>query len=116
MIGKVSTAIVRCYWKLLWMRTAFAEPATERPTGPMSGKPPDAVAWIGSTKLTVKRSKISTFIRWCATRGSGYAEIPRCKQIQRIKLAEIGKRLGRKALRQVACVANLTPSLPGIED
>src|SRR5438094_1644033 len=57
------------------MRLVFAEPAIGRPTGSMSGKPLDAVAWTGSTPLTVKRSKISTFIRWCAMRGNGYAWI-----------------------------------------
>src|SRR5438309_4356936 len=81
MIGNVTTAIVRCCWKPLWMGTAFAEPATERPTGSMWDRPPGAAAWIESTKLTVRQSKIFTFIRWCATRGSSYAAISRGKQI-----------------------------------
>lgn len=46
----------------------------------MSGKPLDAAAWIGRTKLTVKPSKTSTFIRWCATQGSAYAVISHGKQ------------------------------------
>jgi putative transposase len=33
---------------------------------------------------------------------------------ERASLAEIGKRLGRKALREVARVAKLIPSWPGI--
>jgi hypothetical protein len=32
-------------------------------TGSRAGKPGDGAAWTGSTRLTVKRSKISTFIR-----------------------------------------------------
>ena len=36
-------------------------------------KPPDVDAWTGRTLLTVKRSKISMFIRWGATPASSYA-------------------------------------------
>src|SRR4030095_2877996 len=52
-----------------------ADPAIPPPTGFMLGKPPDVVAWTGRTPLTVKRSKISMFIRWRATRASSYAGI-----------------------------------------
>jgi Domain of unknown function (DUF4338) len=55
---------------------------TVLPTGCMSGKPPDAVAWTRSTKPTVKPSKTSTSIRWCATSVSSYAVISRGKQIR----------------------------------
>ena len=34
---------------------------------------------------------------------------------ERATLAEIGRRVGRKALREVACVAKPDPSRPGIE-
>lgn len=47
-----------------WPRCVFAESAIGPPTGFTSGRPPAAVGWIASTKLTVKRSKIFTFIRW----------------------------------------------------
>jgi hypothetical protein len=67
--------VVPCCWKPWWMRPVFGEPAIALPTGSMSGKPPDAVAWIGSTKLMVRPSKISTFIRWCVVRGNGYAGV-----------------------------------------
>jgi hypothetical protein len=62
----------------------FREPATVPPTGSMSGRPPDAVAWIASTKPTVERLKTSTFILWCAMPGNDYAEISRGKQIRLI--------------------------------
>jgi hypothetical protein len=58
-----------------WTPAVFAEPAAGLPTGFMSGKPRDAVAWTGRTPLTAKRSKTSMFIRWHATRGSSYAGI-----------------------------------------
>src|SRR5215471_5867511 len=74
--------IVHCCWKRWWTRRVFAAPATVLPTGSMSDKPPDAVVWTGSTKLTVKPSKTSTFIRWSPTPGSGYAAISRGKQIR----------------------------------
>src|ERR1700687_1514302 len=82
MIGNVTTAIVRCCWKPWWMGTAFAERATERPTGSMWERPPAAAAWTATTTPTAKRSKMFTFIRWCATRGSSYAAISRGKQIR----------------------------------
>src|SRR3989442_5159478 len=82
MIGNVTTATVRCCWKRLWMGTAFAAPVTERPTGSMWDRPPGAAVWIGSTRLTVRQSKISTPIRWCVTHGSSYAAILCGKQIQ----------------------------------
>src|SRR5260370_34235641 len=63
------------------MGTDFVEPATGRQTGFISGKLPAAAAWTGSTKLTVKRLKISTSIHWCATLASSYAAISRGKQI-----------------------------------
>ena len=65
-----------------WTPAAFAGPATEPPTGCMSGEPPDAAAWTASTKLTVLLSKTSTSIRWSATSVSNYAVISRGKQIQ----------------------------------
>ena len=40
---------------------------------------------------------------------------PRLSDSERATLAEIGKRLGRKALSQVACVASPTQFWPGIE-
>src|SRR5215813_6004981 len=73
--------IVHCCWKRWWTRRVFAGPATVLPTGSISDEPPDAVVWTGSTKLTVKPSKTSTFIRWSTTPGSGYAAISRGKQI-----------------------------------
>ena len=72
--------------KTLWMRRVFAERAIGLPTGSMSCKPLDAVVWTESTKLTVRRSRTSMFIRWYATCVSGYAEISRGKQIHVIKL------------------------------
>jgi hypothetical protein len=47
----------------------------------MLGRPPDAVAWTGSTKATVKPSKTSMSIRWSAMPGDTYAAIPPGKQI-----------------------------------
>src|SRR5438105_10899826 len=44
-----------------------------RPTGSMWDRPPGAVAWIESTRLTAKSSKTSTSIRWSPTPSSGYA-------------------------------------------
>src|SRR6266550_7433830 len=68
------------------MGTAFAERATERPTGSMWEKPLAAAAWTATTPPTAKRSKMFTFIRWCATRGSSYAAISRGKQIRNQKI------------------------------
>src|ERR1019366_4113637 len=68
--------IVRCCWKLWWMPPGFEEPATGPPTGSMLGRPPDAAAWTGSTKATVKPSKTSMSIRWSAIPGDTYAAIP----------------------------------------
>ena len=53
----------------------FRGPATGPPTGSMLGRPPDAAAWIGSTKATVKPSKTSMSTRWSATPGDTYAVI-----------------------------------------
>src|SRR5450631_2534759 len=78
--------IVRCCWKPWWMPPGFGEPATGPPTGSTLGRPPDAVAWTGSTKATVKPSKTSTFTRWSAMPDDTYAAIPPGKQIQK-KLA-----------------------------
>src|SRR6266545_1780227 len=89
MIGNVTTAIVRCCWKPWWMETAFAEPAIERPTGSMWDRPPGAAAWTGTTTPTARRSKMFTFIRWCAPRGSSYAAISRGKQIQAVLLTQL---------------------------
>src|SRR5437016_302606 len=55
------------------MLAAFVEPATARPTGSMSDRPPGAVAWIASARLTAKSSKTSTSTRWTPTPSSGYA-------------------------------------------
>src|SRR5258708_33877223 len=55
----------------------------------MSGKLPAAAGWTGSTKLTVKRLKISTSIHWCATLASSYAAISRGKQILPVFLCVI---------------------------
>src|SRR5207249_1176334 len=55
------------------MLAVFVEPATARPTGSMQGRPPGAVAWIGSTRLTAKQSKTSTSTRWSPTPSSSYA-------------------------------------------
>src|SRR5438874_13818133 len=56
------------------MPGVFVEPAIVRPTGSMWDRPPGAVAWIGSTKLTAKPSKTATYIRWTVTPSGGYAE------------------------------------------
>jgi hypothetical protein len=80
--GKVTTAIVRCCWKPSWMPAVFVEPAIERPTGSMWDRPPGAVAWIGSTRLTAKPSKTSTSILWSVTPSSAYAAGPFGKQIR----------------------------------
>src|ERR1035441_2204602 len=74
--------IVHCCWKPWWMPPGFGEPATGPPTGSTLGRPPDAVAWTGSTKATVKPSKTSTFTRWSAMPDDTYAAIPPGKQIQ----------------------------------
>jgi len=66
------------------MRLAIAEHAIGLPTGSRSVKPPGAVAWTATIALTVKPSKISTFIRWWETRGSDYAATSRGKQMQYI--------------------------------
>ena len=63
----------------------FEEPATVPPTGSMLGRPPDAVAWTGSTKPTVKSSKISMSIRWSVMPGDTYAAIPPGKQIEIVR-------------------------------
>src|SRR5437868_6189857 len=74
--------IVRCYWKLWWMPVGFEEPATGPPTGSMLDRPPDAVAWIRSTKPTPTPSKTSMSIRWSVMPADIYAAIPPCKQIR----------------------------------
>src|SRR5438105_7069919 len=51
-------------------------------TGSMLDRPPDAVAWIGSTKPTPTPSKTSMSIRWSVMPADIYAAIPPCKQIQ----------------------------------
>src|ERR1035441_6891939 len=76
--------IVHCCWKPWWMPPGFGEPATGPPTGSTLGRPPDAVAWTGSTKATVKPSKTSTFTRWSAMPDDTYAAIPPGKQIPRL--------------------------------
>ena len=50
-------------------------------TGSMLDRPPDAVAWIGSTKPTPTPSKTSMSIRWSVMPADIYAAIPPCKQI-----------------------------------
>src|SRR5450755_1310835 len=97
--------IVHCCWKPWWMPPGFEEPATGPPTGSTLGRPPDAVAWTGSTKATVKPSKTSTFTRWSAMPDDTYAAIPPGKQIRLIQLLGVeppagvsdtpGTRLGR---------------------
>src|SRR5262249_52936282 len=67
--------IVRCCWKPWWMQSVFAGPAIGLPTGSTSGEPPDAVAWTGSTPLTIGPSRISMFIRWRGARDSIYAGV-----------------------------------------
>src|SRR5215472_16472408 len=74
--------VTHCCWKPWWMRPVFAEPATGLLTGSISGRPPGAGAWIGSTKVTAKRSRTFMSIPWSAMSASGYAEISRSKQIQ----------------------------------
>src|SRR5258708_33061024 len=74
--------IVRWCWKLWWMPPGFEEPATAPPTGSAWARPPAAVAWTGSTKLTGKPSKTSMSIHWSATPGNVYAAIPPGKQIR----------------------------------
>ena len=54
-----------------------------RPTGSMWDRPPGAVAWIESTRLTAKSSKTSTSIRWSPTPSSGYAAGLHGKQIRK---------------------------------
>src|SRR5438874_11165885 len=90
-IGKVTTAILRCCWKPSWMPAVFVEPAIVRPTGSMWDRPPGAVAWIGSTRLTAKPSKTSTSIRWPVTPSSGYAAGLHGKQTQKIYREPKGK-------------------------
>src|SRR5713226_5983567 len=75
-------AIVRCCWRRWWTQIAFAEPAIGPPTGPTSGRPPGAVAWTESTKLTVKPSKTSMSIHWSVMPGNVYAATLRGNQIQ----------------------------------
>src|SRR5712691_11999 len=74
-------AIVRCCWRRWWTQIAFAEPAIGPPTGPTSGRPPGAVAWTESTKLTVKPSKTSMSIHWSVMPGNVYAATLRGNQI-----------------------------------
>src|SRR5689334_1619656 len=57
------------------MRGVFAGPAIGLPTGSTSDKPPDAVAWTGSTPLTVRPSRISMYIRWRGTRDNIYVGV-----------------------------------------
>ena len=73
-------------FKILVGAARFRGTCIGLPTGSMSCKPLDAVVWTESTKLTVRRSRTSMFIRWYATCVSGYAEISRGKQIHVIKL------------------------------
>jgi len=73
--------IVRCCWKRWWMPPDFEEPATEPPTGSISGRPPDAVAWTESTKTTAEPSKTSSSIHWFVMPGNGYALIRPGNQI-----------------------------------
>src|SRR2546425_1604086 len=73
--------IVRCCWKRWWTPPDFEEPATEPPTGSISGRPPDAVAWTESTKTTAEPSKTSTSIHWFVMPGNGYALIRPGNQI-----------------------------------
>ena len=68
-----ATATDRGCWEPLWRHNDSVELAIRRQTGSAQSKPPDAATWTGSTTLMVKRSKISTFIHWRATRGGGYA-------------------------------------------
>src|SRR5450631_36664 len=82
--------IVHCCWKPWWMPPGFGEPATGPPTGSTLGRPPDAVAWTGSTKATVKTSKTSTFTRWSAMPDDTYAATPPGKQIQKSFGEEVG--------------------------
>src|SRR6266581_7588148 len=88
--------IAQCCWKRWWTRSAFEEPATEPPTGSISGRPPDVVAWTGSTKTTAEPSKTSTSIRWFVMPANGYALIRPGKQIRnhgaRSGVLSLGKR------------------------
>src|SRR5437879_13606407 len=68
------------------MRLVSAGRAIGLPTGSISGKPLDEVAWTGSTKLMGGRSKISMSIPSCQTRGSGYVKISNGKQIPQGKM------------------------------
>src|SRR5438445_2350633 len=68
------------------MRLVSAGRAIGLPTGSISGKPLDEVAWTGSTKLMGGRSKISMSIPSCQTRGSGYVKISNGKQIRAIQV------------------------------
>jgi hypothetical protein len=89
--GKRDMVIARCYWKPSWIQPASAEPATAPPTGSMWDKPPVAVAWTASKRLTAERSRTSTSIRCCATRGNGYVATSCTKQIREILLMFSGR-------------------------
>ena len=92
------------------MPAAFVEPAIERPTGSMWGRPPGAVAWIASTRLTAKPSKTSTSIRWSATRSTGYAAGPPGKQI-RMKQVISARHSARHARNVESHMDRLGPAL-----
>src|SRR5215471_21870334 len=77
---------VPCYWRRWWMRIAFEEPAIERPTGSMWGRPLGVVGWIGSTRLTVSPSKTFTSIRYSAMQDNGSAPIPPGKSIRSMSI------------------------------
>src|SRR5262245_54744512 len=89
--------VVPCCWKPWWIQPVFAGSAIGRPTGYTWVKLPDAAAWIASTKLTVKPSETSTYIRWCATPSSSCAVISRGKQIQ------LGLQAAQACTVEVAC-------------
>src|SRR5437870_5639814 len=73
-------------------------------------RPPGAVAWIGSTRLTAKPSKTSTSIRWSATRSSGYAAGPPGKQI-RMKQVISARHSARHARNVESHMDRLGPAL-----
>src|SRR5207245_8404726 len=86
------------------MRLVSAGRAIGLPTGSISGKPLDEVAWTGSTKLMGGRSKISMSIPSCQTRGSGYVKISNGKQIRSEEPGDcshsVGDRFGRRSGNQ----------------
>jgi len=73
--GKSVTNPLWCWQFLVSKVGLFLASAEDRAANwiPLSGKLPDAVAWIRSTKPMGRRSKISAFIRWCAMRDGGSA-------------------------------------------